>query len=302
MAYIDYYKILGVSKEATAQEIKKAYRKMAKKYHPDLNKDDARAKEHFQAINEANEVLSDPDKRKKYDEYGENWRHAEEYEAQRRQYESRTKSGEDAFGGYSFGGFGRGGAFSDFFEELFGKNFSDNRTRRSGANIRGGDYRSTLSLPLRDTLTTHKEIIEIEGKKIRITIPAGIADGQSIRLKGFGGESPVGGAKGDLYITFAIVPDPRFTRTGNDLHTTATIDMYLAMLGGETIIPTLEGEAKIAIKPGTQPDSKLRLRGKGLPQYKNEDLRGDIIVTIKVQLPTLNEQQIELLQRIRNMG
>ena len=122
MAYIDYYKILGVSKEATAQEIKKAYRKMAKKYHPDLNKDDARAKEHFQAINEANEVLSDPEKRKKYNEYGENWRHAEEYEAQRRQYESRTKSGEDTFGGYSFGGFGRGGAFSDIFEELFGKN------------------------------------------------------------------------------------------------------------------------------------------------------------------------------------
>ncbi len=301
MAYIDYYKILGINKDASLAEIKKAYRRMAKKYHPDLNKNDAHAKEHFQAINEANEVLSDPEKRKRYDEYGENWKHADEYEAQRRQYESRMKSEGDAFGGYSFGGFGGGNAFSDFFEELFGKNFSGNRGGRSSANVRGNDYRSTLSVPLRNTLTTHKEIIEIEGKKIRITIPAGISDGQSIRLKGYGGESPAGGEKGDLYITFAIEPDPRFTRAGNDLHTTTTIDIYRALLGGETIIPTLDGNARIAIKPGTQPDSKLRLRGKGLSQYKNEHVRGDIIVTIKVQLPTLNEQQKELLRRIRSM-
>ena len=249
--------------------------------------------------NEANEVLSDPEKRKKYDEYGENWRHAEEYEAQRRQYESRTKSGEDTFGGYSFGGFGRGGAFSDFFEELFGKNFGHGR--RSHANMRGSDHHSTLRIPLSSTLTTHKEIITVDGKKIRITIPAGVSDGQSIRLRGFGSEAPSGGEKGDLYITFNIEPDRRFTRIGNDLLTTATIDIYQALLGGDIIIPTLDGDAKIRIKPGTQPDSKLRLRGKGVPEYKNDRQRGDIIVTIKVRLPVLNKQQEELLRKMQSL-
>ena len=298
MAYIDYYKILGVSKDASPQEIKKAYRRMAKKYHPDLNKDDARAHEHFQAINEANEVLSDPEKRRKYDEYGENWRHAAEYEEQRRQYESHTKGSGDSFGGYSFGGFGGGGAFSDFFEELFGKNFGG-RARQD--NTRGNDFRSTLNIPLRSVFSTHKEIITVNGKKIRITIPAGISDGQSIRLKGYGGESPASGEKGDLYITFHIEPDPHFTRSGNDLYTTTVIDLYQAMLGGDITIHTPDGGARIQIRPGTQPDSKLRLRGKGLPEYKNENKRGDIIVTLKVLLPVLNRQQEELLRKMRSL-
>ena len=147
MGYIDYYKILGVEKNATQQEIRKAYRKLAKKYHPDLNKDDAHAQEHFQAINEANEVLGDPEKRKKYDEYGENWKHADEFEAQRQQYNSHTQNDSDAFAGYSFGGFGgSGGGFSDFFEELFGSRFAG----RKGGNtpLRGSDYSTTLSIPL----------------------------------------------------------------------------------------------------------------------------------------------------------
>lgn len=290
MAYIDYYKILGIDKNATQQEIRKAYRQKAKKYHPDLNKEDPHAQEHFQAINEANEVLSDPEKRKKYDEYGENWKHADEYEAQRRQQAANAN-----YGGYDFGSFS-GGGFSDFFEELFGGTFGRGRQRQAP---RGTDYESSITLPLRDTLTTHKQIITVDNRKIRITIPAGIADGQKIRLKGHGGTSPDGN-NGDLYITFHIEPDPQFTRVGNDLHTIATIDIYTALLGGEAIIPTLDGTVRMHIKAGTQADSKLRLRGKGMPIYKSPDKCGDLIVTLKIELPTLNEHQKELLRQMRD--
>ncbi len=290
MAYIDYYKILGIDKNATQQEIRKAYRQKAKKYHPDLNKEDPHAQEHFQAINEANEVLSDPEKRKKYDEYGENWKHADEYEAQRRQQAANAN-----YGGYEFGSFS-GGGFSDFFEELFGNSFGRGRQRQAS---RGTDYESIITLPLRDTTTTHKQIITVDNRKIRITIPAGIADGQKIRLKGHGGTSSDGN-NGDLYITFHIEPDPQFTRVGNDLYTTATIDIYTALLGGEAVIPTLDGTVRMQIKAGTQTDSKLRLRGKGMPIYKSPDKYGDLIVTLKIKLPTLNERQKELLRQIRD--
>ena len=292
MAFIDYYKILGVDKNATPQEIRKAFRKQAKKYHPDINKDDPNAQEKFQAINEANEVLSDPEKRKKYDEYGENWKHADEYEQQRREYESKSRNS-DRFGGYEFGEFTSGNDFSSFFEELFGGRFNGRKAAR------GEDYQSTLELPLRDTLTTHKKIINIDGRNTRITIPAGISDGQKIRLKGYGGASPNGNVKGDLYITFRILPDPTFTRKGNDLYTTTTIDLYTALLGGEAITPTLEGNVRTKIKADTQPDSKLRLRGKGIPAYNNENLRGDLIVTVKIEFPHLNERQKDILRQMR---
>lgn len=294
MAFIDYYKILGVEKNATQQEIRKAFRKQAKKYHPDINKDDPHAQEKFQAINEANEVLSDPEKRKKYDEYGEHWKHADEYEAQRRNYESQTKSS-DRFGGYEFGEFSSGGDFSSFFEELFGNRFAGQKRKQ-----RGQDYQTTLSLNLRDILVTHKQIINVNGKNIRITIPAGIADGQKIRLKGYGAPSPVGVENGDLYITFHIEPDNIFTRKENNLYTDIKIDLYTALLGGEAIVPTLDGNVRMQIKGGTLPDSKLRLRGKGVPVYKNETSRGDLIVNVKVVFPLLNERQKELLRQMRD--
>ena len=293
MAFIDYYKILGVEKTATQQEIRKAFRKQAKKYHPDINKDDPHAQEKFQAINEANEVLGDPEKRKKYDEYGENWKHADEYEAQRRKYESQTRSN-DRFGGYEFGEFSSGGDFSSFFEELFGSRFAGQKRRK-----RGQDYQTTLSLTLRDILTTHKQIINVNGKNIRITIPAGVSDGQKIRLKGHGAPSLDGSENGDLYITFHIDPDTVFARSENNLYTDTTIDLYTALLGGEAIVPTLDGNVRMQIKAGTPPDSKLRLRGKGVPGYKNETSRGDLIVNIKVQFPVLNERQKELLRQVR---
>lgn len=298
MAFIDYYKVLGIKNDASQDEIKKAYRRMAKRYHPDTNKDDPNAKERFQEINEANEVLSDPEKRRKYDEYGENWRHADEFEAQRGQYRNGAQ------GGYNFGGFGGFGdfgssagntsGFSDFFEELFGHGaFRGGK----GSRQRGGDIQATLQLTLHEAATTHRQQFSVNGETVSITVPAGIADGQKIRIKGKG-KTGVNGERGDLYITFGITPDSRFTREGDDLHTTATIDAFTLLLGGEVIVPTLNGNIKATIKPGTQPGSKLRLRGKGFPVYKQPDRYGDLIVTIAVTIPQLSERQREEIAKI----
>ena len=299
MAFIDYYKVLGVERTATQQDIRKAYRKMAKRYHPDINKDDPTAKERFQEINEANEVLGDPEKRKKYDEYGENWRHAEEFEAQRRQY-SNSANGR---GGYDFGGFGGFGdfsgsagnssGFSDFFEQLFGSGL------RGAKNNRGDDISATLTLSLREAAVTHQQTFTVGGEKIRITVPAGITDGQMIKLKGRGAASPDGTVRGDLYITFRIEPDSTFTLHGNDLYATVTVSLYTMLLGGEAVVPTLTGNAKVNIKAGTQPDSKLRLRGKGFPVYRQNGKYGDLIITVKVTLPQLNEKQKSIVTELR---
>lgn len=292
MAFIDYYKVLGVERNATQNEIKRAYRKLAKQYHPDLNKDNPQAEAKFQEINEANEVLSDSEKRRRYDEYGEHWRHSEEYEAQ------RGGTGGFGFGGYEgFGDFthsaGNTSGFSDFFEQLFGGS-----AFRSARQQRGNDLQATLQLTLQEAATTHKRVLELNGEKIAITIPAGIADGQKIRIKGRGGNSAYSKERGDLYITFGIEPDSRFTRKGDDLYTTVTCDLYTLLLGGEAVIRTLNGSVKATIKAGTQPDSKLRLRGKGMPHYKR-DGAGDLIVEIKVVLPQLNARQMELIKKVK---
>ena len=295
MAFIDYYKVLGVEKSATQEEIRKAYRKQAKKYHPDINKDDPQAKERFQEINEANEVLGDPEKRKKYDEYGENWRHADEFEAQRRQYRNNSNGNFD-FGG--FGGFGdfsgnegNASGFSDFFEQLFGSGFNRRQPKK------GKDLQATLSITLQEAATEHKQTFSINNENIRITVPAGINDGQKIKIKGRG--ELFNGVRGDLYITFRIEPDAHFTRNGNDLYTTQSIDLYTMLLGGDIIVPSLTGNAKVNIKPGTQPDSKLRLRGKGMPEYKKAGIYGDLIITLKVVLPTLDEKQKEMMKKMK---
>ena len=297
MAFIDYYKVLGVERNASQEEIKKAYRRLAKQYHPDLNKDNPQAKEKFQEINEANEVLGDSEKRKRYDEYGEHWRHSEEYEAQRRNARSY---GSDTQGFGAFEGFGdfsrsdgNSSGFSDFFEQLFGGGFSRQQ--------RGSDLQATLQMTLKEAATTHRRILEIEGEKIAITIPAGVADGQKIRVRGHGRESAYGKGRGDLYITFRIEPNSLFTREGDDLHTTAVCNLYTLLLGGEVVIPTLDGSVKLNIKPGTQPGSRLRVSRKGMPHYRREG-RGDMIVEIKVTLPQLNAEQRELLKKMKAAG
>lgn len=313
MAYIDYYKILGVDKTATQDDIKKAFRKLARQYHPDLNPNDPKAKEKFQAINEANEVLSDPEKRKKYDEYGENWKHADEYEAQRQAYQGRqgNSGGESEYwystDGTHFSGFGSEGmhgfggnasGFSDFFEELFGHHGAG--AGRARGAFKGQDIQGELQLTLREAATTHKQTFSVNGENLRITVPAGIANGQVIKLKGHGGKGVNGGPDGDLYITFSIADDPTFRRKGNDLYTDVNIDLYTAVLGGEVTVTTLDGQVKLKVRPGTQNDAKVRLKGKGFPVYKQEGTFGDLIVTYHVTIPTtLTDKQKDLFRQLQ---
>ena len=314
MAYIDYYKILGVDKTATQDDIKKAFRKLARQYHPDLNPNDANAKEKFQAINEANEVLSDPEKRKKYDEYGENWKHADEFEAQRKAYQNQQGGGGgdgeywystdgthfSGFGGEGMHGFGgNGSGFSDFFEELFGHRGAGAGRGAHGA-FKGQDIQGELQLTLREAATTHKQTFSVNGENLRITVPAGIANGQIIKLKGHGGKGVNGGPDGDLYITFNIADDPVFRRKDNDLYTDVNIDLYTAVLGGEVTVNTLDGQVKLKVRPGTQNDAKVRLKGKGFSIYKQDGTYGDLIVTYHVTIPTtLTDKQKDLFRQLQ---
>jgi curved DNA-binding protein len=298
MAFIDYYKILGIDKKATADEIKKAYRKLARKYHPDLNPNDKEANKQFQLINEANEVLSDAEKRKKYDEHGEHWKHADEFEkAKQSQRSQQQHTGQNPFegGGYSDADFG-GGDFSDFFESMFG---GAGRSQRGSTKYKGQDYQAELQLPLREAYTTHKRTLTVNGKNLRITIPAGIAHAQVIKLKGQGAPGVNGGPNGDLYITFNITDDPVFKRLNDDLYETVEIDLYTAVLGGEATIETLSGKVKLKIAPGTQNNTKVRLKGKGFPLYKKEGEFGNLFVTYTVKIPVnLTEKQQELFKEL----
>lgn len=298
MDYIDYYKVLGVDKNATQDDIKKAYRKLARKLHPDLNPNDADAKKKFQQLNEANEVLSDPEKRKKYDQYGGDWQHAEAYE------KARQSAGQSGFGGgqqeggwQQYTGDFDEGSFSDFFASMFGGGKSGGHGRR--AQFKGQDFNAALHLSLGDAYVTHKQSLNVNGKNIRITIPAGVEDGQTIKIKGYGGEGVNGGPAGDLYIKFVIENNTSFKRLGNDLHATVALDLYKAVLGGDVMIDTLSTPVKVKIRPETQNGTKIRLKGKGFPVYKEEGHFGDLIVTFSVKIPTnLTEKQKQLFEEL----
>ena len=283
MAFIDYYKVLGVERNATQDDIKKAYRKMARKYHPDLNKDDPNAKDKFQEI--------------------EAYQRAQERGGQSAYWYS--VNGDDFMGGFGGNAHGFGGnasGFSDFFEQLFGHGASSGRSGR-GYNMmsRGGDIEAQMNLSLREAAVTHKQTFSVNGENLRITIPAGIADGQMIKLKGHGEKGSNGAPDGDLYITFQIAPDPNFKREGDDLFTDVDIDLYTAVLGGSVNVNTIDGMVKLKVNPGTQNDTKVRLRGKGFPVYKKEGTFGDLIVTYHVDIPTsLSEKQKELFTQLKN--
>ena len=296
MDFVDYYKTLGVAKNATEDEIKKAYRKLARKLHPDLNPNDKDAHKKFQQINEANEVLSDPEKRKQYDQYGKDWKHADQFEKAKQQ-QGRQGFGSGGFGDYTYSS-GGDSEFSDFFESLFG----GAKSRRTQTKYRGQDYSAELHLSLSDAYKTHKQTLTINGKNVRITIPAGVENGQVIRLKGYGSEGANGGPPGDLLITFVIKNDTEFKRDGNDLYKTEDIDLYTALLGGEKTIDTIGGKIKLKVNAGTQNGTKIRLKGKGFPVYKKEEVFGDLYITWNVNLPTnLTEKQKELFTELSKL-
>ncbi len=287
----DHYRTLGVERMASTDAIKAAYRKLARKYHPDLNPNDPEANRKFQAINEANEVLSDPETRKKYDRWGDQWKHATELEQAERERGQRTEGG--AFTGG--GGRTRSGEqdYSDLFGDLFGG--SDGRRVR----FRGQDLRSELHLDLREAYTSHQRTLSVNGKAIRITIPAGVENGQTIRIPGQGGPGMNGGPAGDLYLTFVVPDDPRFKRVGADLFTTVDLDLYTALLGGELMLETLAGTVKLKVPTGTANGTKVKLKGKGFPRYKQEGHFGDLYVTYAVKLPTeLSEQERALFTEL----
>ncbi|MCO6163357.1 DnaJ C-terminal domain-containing protein [Flavobacterium sp. NRK F7] len=296
MEFIDYYKILEIDKNASLEDIKKAYRKLARKWHPDVNPNDANAKIKFQQINEANEVLSNPEKRKKYDKYGKDWEHGEEYEKYQQQQRQQQHYSNDS-GHRTTADFG-GEDFSDFFSSMFGRQSSG--SGRSSAQFRGQDFNASLQLDIKQAATTHKQTFNVNGNSIRITIPAGIEDGQTIKIKGYGGEGINKGPKGDLYITFSITNDTPFKRDGADLYLNHNLDLYTAVLGGETTLTDFNGtQLKLKVIPGTQNGTKVRLKGKGFPIYKQEGSFGDLYVTYAIAIPTrLSDKERELFEQL----
>jgi curved DNA-binding protein len=296
MDFVDYYKLLGIDKTATPKDVKNAFRKLARKYHPDLNPNDKDAKRKFQQINEANEVLSDPEKRKKYDQYGKDWQHSEQFEKQRQYQQEPSESG-----GRRYTSAQQDGDFSDFFESMFG-GASPGRGGGRQVKFRGEDYTTELNLELTDAYNSHKRTLNVNGVKIRINIPAGIENGQTIKISGHGGKGINHGPDGDLYITFTIANHPRFKRLGNDLYTTIDLDLYKAVLGGDLTLDTLDGKVKLKVKPETQNGSKVKLKDKGFPVYKKEGQYGDLYITYNIKIPSnLTEEQRSLFKQLSEL-
>ena len=293
MEFIDYYKILEITKSASQEDIKKAYRKLARKYHPDLNPNNAEAEKKFKEINEANEVLSHIENRKKYDQYGKDWKHADAFESEKnRQNNSQPNTNRtNTESEYS-------GDFSDFFESMFGSSGRQN----SRIKFRGQDITASLQLSLTDVFTTHKQTITVNGKNIRITIPAGIENGQVIKIAGHGTPGANGGPNGDLYITFSINNNTKFKRESSNLYTDIELDLYTSLLGGEILADTFDGKVKLKVAPETQSGTTVKLKGKGFPVYKKENEFGDLFIKYKVKLPSnLTEEEKELFTKLKKI-
>ena len=302
MDYKDYYKVLGVDKKASQDEIKKAYRKLAVKYHPDKNKDNKEAEEKFKLINEANEVLSDPEKRKKYDELGENWRQYEH--AGSRPGSNRPGNGRGGPFYYEgdlndiFGQGGGGSGFSDFFEQFFGRGAGGRRSGRT-TDFKGQDYESEMEITLEEAYHGTSRLIQLENEKLRITTKPGAYDDQLLRIRGKGGKGNRDN-HGDLYVRIRVAPHPRFIRKGDDLHTMHTIDLYTAVLGGSTIVETLSGQVKVKIPAGTENNKTIRIKGKGMPVYGKPNVYGDLYVQLEVHIPEkLTDKQRALFEQLK---
>jgi curved DNA-binding protein len=301
MEFKDYYKILGVDKNATQDEIKKVFRRLAKKYHPDKNPGNKASEEKFKEISEANEVLSDPEKRKKYDQLGSNWKQYQNAGTDAnygyRNYNAGNQGDEANFSGNFDELFGNVGGFSDFFESFFGGGINQSGQSRPR---KGKDYEASLSISLEEAHHgTEKEFI-LDGKKIRIKITPGIEQGKRLRLKHQGSTGSAGGEKGDLYITIKIDDDTQFKRNGNDLYCNLDIDLFTAMLGGKKTLKTLDGKTiNVNILPETDSGATLRIKEMGMNFPGNTNSRGDLFVKLIVKLPKhLSPKEIELFKEL----
>jgi curved DNA-binding protein len=313
MEYKDYYDLLGVDKGASDKEIKSAYRKLARKYHPDMNPDDKRAEERFKEINEAYEVLSDPEKRKKYDRLGADWHRYQQMGGQPggfdwSQWTTGGSPGFDVRYGTPgdmedlFGGGAGGGIFSDFFNQLFGTGRPGRQRSYQTRSRRGQDYQQEVEISIEEAYHGTSRILDKEGRRLEAKIPAGAKTGTKIRLAGEGGPG-MGGSPGDLYLIVKVKPDPRFEREGDDLRSTVQVDMYTALLGGKVRVDTVGGSVMLTIRPETQNGCTMRLRGKGMPKLRQKGVHGDLYVKIDVQLPTdLTPEQRQLLEKMREAG
>jgi curved DNA-binding protein len=317
MEYRDYYNILGVNKSASEKDIKKAYRRLARQYHPDMNPDDKQAEEKFKQINEAYQVLSDPEKRQKYDQLGADWQRYQQAGGRPGGFDwSRWTTGGGPGYDVRYGTaedlgdlFGSGGGFSDFFRQIFGGGFAGGeRGFRSEPYYarrpqRGQDYEQEVEITLEEAYHGTTRMLEKDGRRLQIKIPPGARSGTKIRFAGEGAPSEYGGQPGDLYLRVKVMPAPRFERKGADLYATVPVDLYTALLGGKARVDTLSGPVSLNIKAGTQNGQTIRLSGKGMPKLRQEGAYGDLYVEIDVRLPTdLTPRQRELLEEMRQAG
>lgn len=318
MEYKDYYKILGVSRNATAEEIKKSYRKLARKYHPDINPEDESAEEKFKEINEAYQVLSDPEKREKYDQFGSQW---QQYQRQGGRPEDFDWSQWSAQPGGAQGVytrqvspeefeqmFGGAGGFSDFFETLFGRGGMpgyDTFTQRQyrARSQPGRDLEYSVQISLEEAFHGSTRTLQREnGHRLEVKIPPGVRSGSRIRLSGQGETGARGGEAGDLYLRVEVQSHPKFKREGDDLDTTVRVDLYTAVLGGETAVQALDRTVKLSIPPGTSSGKTFRLSGLGMPVLNRPDSRGDLYATIELEVPkNLSPREQELFEELRSL-
>ena len=294
MQYKDYYKVLGVDRKASEKEIKRAYRRLARKFHPDVNPDDKQAEEKFKQINEAHEVLSDAEKRVKYDQLGANW-----------QQWQRTGQdpGQFDWSQWSAGAPGAG-VFSDFFRTIFGEMGGAGRARTARdpfrRTSRGQDVQVPTEITLEEAFRGANRMLEQDGHQFQIKIPPGARTGTKVRIAGKGRSGYGDGPSGDLYLNITVKPHPVFERDGDDLRRDIGLDLYTAVLGGQVTVPTLDGDVSLKIPPGTQGGRTFRLRGKGMPNPHNPKQRGNLLITVQIQIPqSLSPREQELFQELR---
>jgi curved DNA-binding protein len=306
MEYKDYYQTLGVSRDAEAAEIRRAYRRLARQYHPDLNPNNKEAEERFKALNEAYEVLSDPEKRKKYDQFGRDWQ----------RYQQAPGAGDFDWGRWQQPGgtgtaytyttaedvedlFGTEQGFSDFFESLFGRG-RPQAGRPSARPQRGQDLEHPVEVTLREAFSGTTRLVTRDGRQLEVRLPPGVRTGSRVRMSGEGAPGRAGGEAGDLYLVVDVLPDSQFERVGDDLTTEVEVPLYTALLGGEVAVPTLDGTVKLTIPAGTQNGRRFRLRGKGMPQLRQPGNSGDLYAVARVRLPeNLNNEERALFEQLR---